>query len=142
MMIDLQSTKCVMIVDETLPIGMIANTAAVMGVTIGKLFPEAVGAAVFDKDGNSHSGIIAIPVPVLKGNPVLLKELREKLYQSKYESVTVVDFSDAAQSCNTYDVFIEKMANMLERDLRYFGIAIFGDKKLVSQLTGNLPLLR
>ncbi|MDR2897565.1 MAG: DUF2000 domain-containing protein [Spirochaetaceae bacterium] len=55
MMIDLQSTKCVMIIDETVPIGMIANTAAVMGVTIGKLFPEAVGAAVLDKDGNSHS---------------------------------------------------------------------------------------
>lgn len=139
---DIQNTKCVMIIDETLPSGMIANTAAVMGVTIGKCFPEAVGPDVFDQEGNCHPGIIMIPIPMLKGNAALFKDLLEKLNEPKYAPLTVVDFSDIAQCCNTYDVFIKKMKSVLETDLRYFGMAIYGDKKLVSQLTGNLPLLR
>jgi hypothetical protein len=139
---DLQTTKCVMIIDEHLPPGMIANTAAVLGVTIGKHFPESVGPDVFDKDGNCHPGIIAIPIPALKGNSALIKELREKTNQPKYAPLTVIDFSETAQSCNTYDVFTEKIANVSEPDLRYFGIALFGDKKLINQLTGSLPLLR
>jgi hypothetical protein len=142
MMMDLQNTKCVMIIDEALPLGMIANTAAVMGVTIGKLFPEVVGPDVFDKDGNCHLGITAIPIPALKGNAALIRELREKMNQAKYAALTLIDFSNAAQSCNTYDAFIEKIANISESDLHYFGIAIFGDKKLVNQLTGSLALLR
>ena len=139
---NMQNTKCVMVIDETLPLGMIANTAAVMSATIGKLFPDFIGPDVSDKDKNSHLGIIAIPIPILKGNPDLIRELREKLFRPEYESLTVVDFSDVAQSCNTYDAFIEKMAGAAEADLRYFGVAICGDKKLVNQLTGSMPLLR
>jgi hypothetical protein len=139
---DLQKTKCVMIIDETLPLGMIANTAAVLGATIGKLFPDAIGPDVFDQTGQCHPGIVAIPIPTLKGNPALLTELRGKLYDAKFAELAVVDFSDVAQSCNTYDAFIEKMAGASNAELRYFGIAICGDKKLVNQLTGSMGLLR
>ncbi len=138
----MQNTKCVMVIDETLPLGMIANTAAVMSATIGKQFPDFIGPDVFDKDKNRHLGIIAIPIPILKGNPELLKALRERLYHQDFERLTVVDFSDAAQSCNTYDAFTAKMADAPEAGLRYFGVAICGDKKLVNQLTGSMPLLR
>ena len=30
---DLQNEKCVMVIDENLPSGIIANTAAIMGIT-------------------------------------------------------------------------------------------------------------
>ena len=40
---DGQNTKCVMVIDENLPLDIIANTAAVMGVTLGKHFPDTVG---------------------------------------------------------------------------------------------------
>ena len=33
---DLQNKKCVMIIDKNLPLGLIANTAAIMGITLGK----------------------------------------------------------------------------------------------------------
>ena len=35
--------KCVMIIDENLPLGIIANTAAIMGITLGKQRHEVVG---------------------------------------------------------------------------------------------------
>ncbi len=78
----------------------------------------------------------------MKGDPELLSQLREKLYRPEYDQLTVVDFSDVAQSCHTYDAFTEKMAGVAAADLRHFGIGILGDKKLVNQLTGSLPLLR
>ena len=54
----------------------------------------------------------------------------------------MVDFSDLAQGCKTYDEFIEKMKDVSETDLNYFGIAICGAKKKVNKLMGSMALLR
>lgn len=139
---DLQNEKCVMVIDETLPSGLIANTAGIMGITLGKHMPEAVGPDVTDQTGCTHKGIIQFPVPILRADGTKLKELRRQLYQPEYRDLTVVDFSDTAQSCKTYDEFIDKAANTEEESLTYLGIAICGPKKAVNRLTGNLPLLR
>lgn len=123
-----------MVIDEHLPLGIIANTAAIMGITLGKKMPEVVGTDVTDKTGNEHLGIIEFPVPILKGNAESIKAIREKLYES--------DFSDLAQGCKTYDEFVEKMKEVSEIDLDYLGIAICGAKKKVNKLTGSMALLR
>ena len=138
----IQNQKCVMVIDETLPLGIISNTAAIMGITLGKQMPDTVGSNVTDKTGNTHMGIIEIPVPILKGNSISIKELRKKLYEPEFSDLTVVDFSDVAQSCNTYDDFISKISNVPENELQYYGIAICGSKKQVNKLTGSMPLLR
>lgn len=139
---DLQSEKCVMIIDENLPLGIIANTAAIMGITLGKEMPEVVGTDVYDKTDNKHLGIIEFPVPILKGNADIIKAIRQKLYEPEFSDLTVVDFSDLAQGCKTYDEFIEKMKVVSENSLNYFGVAICGAKKKVNKLTGSMPLLR
>ena len=81
---DLQNEKCVMVIDENLPLGIIANTAAIMGITLGKQMPEVVGADVYDRTGNGHLGIIEFPVPILKGNVEVIKSIREKLYKPEF----------------------------------------------------------
>lgn len=139
---DVQNEKCVMIIDENLPLGMVANTAAIMGISMGKEMPDVVGKDVFDKSGNRHLGIIEFPVPILKGNAESMQMIREKLYEPEFSDLTVVDFSDLAQGCKTYDAFIEKMTLMSETELRYLGIAICGAKKKVNKLTGSMGLLR
>ena len=75
---DLQNEKCVMVIDETLPAGLIANTAGIMGITLGKEMPDTVGPDVTDKTGCSHRGIIQFPVPVLKADGAKIRELREQ----------------------------------------------------------------
>lgn len=139
---DWQNEKCVMVIDESLSPGIIANTAAIMGITLGKKMPEAVGADVADQSGREHPGIIEFPVPILRGTQPVIKQIREKLYQPDFQDLTVVDFSDLAQGCKTYDEFIEKMGRTPESALQYFGVAICGAKKKVNKLTGSMPLLR
>ena len=54
--------KCVILLSPALPIGMAANTAAVLSVTLGRLRPDTVGADVRDQEGGVHRGIITFPI--------------------------------------------------------------------------------
>ena len=139
---NVENEKCVIIVDENLPLGIIANTAAILGITMGMKMPDVVGNDVLDLEGNAHMGIIQFPVPILKGNTDILKKLRTRLFEPQFSELTVVDFSDLAQGCKTYNEFIGKMANTSESRLNYIGIAVCGNKKQINKLTGSMPLLR
>jgi len=128
--------KSVMVIDSELPIGIIANTAAILGVSLGKFVPEQVGADVMDASGQTHLGIDSIPVTMLRGDKAVLKDLRSRLYDPKFRDLVVVDFSDVAQSCNVYSEYVSKAAATAEQDQNYFGIAIYGNKKKGNKLTG------
>ena len=148
-----QDTKCVIVINEELPLGIIANTCTILGITLGKHVPELVGEDAVDSSEKSHlgiitipvpilMGIITIPVPILKANKELLRALREELYTDNYKDVITVDFSDVAQSCNVYSEYLQKASMTPELEHSYFGLAICGHKKKVNKLTGSMPLLR
>ena len=134
--------KCVMIIDSELIIGIVANTSAILGITLGKYISEQIGEDVTDASGQSHLGIITTPVTMLRGDKTLLKDLRERLYHPEFADLIVADFSDVAQSCNIYSDYIAKASITKEQDHNYFGLAIYGNKKKVNKLTGFMPLLR
>lgn len=134
--------KCVMVVDGDLAAGLAANTAAILGATLGKSVPEIVGPDVRDAQGRVHRGIVCVPVPILRGDEQSLQALREKLSQPDFADLVAVDFSDVAQGCNVYEEYQEKMLGEQGRQARYFGIGLCGEKRKVNRLTGSLPLLR
>ena len=137
-----QDKKCVIVIDENIPLGILANSAAILGITLGKHIPELVGEDAIDASGQTHLGIIKIPVPILKGNKEILRELREKLYTSDFDDLVVADFSDVAQSCNIYSEYLQKVSTVSEMEHTYLGLIIYGKKKKVNKLTGSMPLLR
>lgn len=139
---DLTNMKCVIVIDDTLSAGIIANTAAILGATLGRQAPGLIGPDIPDGDGGIHTGIVAYPVPVLKGNGELLSALRKKLCDPDYRELVAVDFTETAQQCLHYEDYTEKMAASKGEELRYLGIGLCGNKKLVNKLTGSLPLLR
>lgn len=134
--------KCVMVIDSELPIGIVANTSAILGITLGKYIPQQIGTDVTDASGQPHLGIITIPVTMLDGDKLVLKDLRERLYNPEFADLIVVDFSDVAQSCNIYSEYIAKASITTEQGHNYFGISIYGNKKKVNKLTGFMSLLR
>lgn len=136
------NVKCVMVIDSELPIGIIANASAILGITLGKHIPEQVGNDILDATGKTHLGIITIPVAMLKGDKNILRDLRQRLYTSEFSDLVVVDFSDVAQSCNVYSEYISKAASVPEQEHTYLEIAIYGSKKKVNKLTGFMPLLK
>lgn len=101
-----------------------------------------MGEDVCDGSGRPHAGIIEFPVPILTGDPDLIRSIRERLYQPEFAGLTAVDFSDLAQGCKTYGEYIEKMAVTPEEVLVYRGLALCGPAKQVSRLTGSMALLR
>lgn len=134
--------KCVLILDENLSPGVAANTAAILGVTLGRSLPGLVGRDVTDASGAKHLGIVERPVPVLRGSPETIGALRRRLYEPEFGELTAVDFSDLARRCRSYDEFTQRMEDTTEGELDYLGIAVCGPKKQVNRLTGSLPLLR
>lgn len=137
-----QPEKCVLVLDETLPLGLAANTAAILGITLGRRRPDLVGHDVTDGSGGLHPGIVTLPVPVLRGDRSLLSRLRQRLSQPEFGDLGAADFSALAQGCKTYGEFTEKMGQTPEPALGYLGLAIWGDRRQVDRLTGSLPLLR
>lgn len=102
---ELQDRKCVMILNEELPAGVLANTAGILGITLGKKVPENIGPDIYDKDGREHLGIVALPVPVLKADKEKLKAIRERLYQPEFAECVVVDFTDVANAARTMRIY-------------------------------------
>ncbi len=132
--------KCVLVADVTLPAGVLANTAAILGVTLGAHFPQAVGPDVPDGSGTLHPGIITLPIPVLKSDAAGLRALRSRLREPVFQDLFAADFSDVAQRCRTYSDYLSSAAETGERSFTYLGLLLYGPKEKVNKLTGSLPL--
>lgn len=138
----IESKKCVLIIDSTQPTGIIANTASVLSISLGRQLGNIVGQDVYDKQGEKHLGITQMPIPILGASPEKIKEIRRHLLSLHIEDMVIVDFSDIAQNSKTYHHYETVLLATDETDIRYIGIAVYGDKKNINKATGNLSLIR
>ncbi|MBA3815979.1 MAG: DUF2000 domain-containing protein [Parachlamydiaceae bacterium] len=136
----MSENKCVVILNENLPLGQLVNSAAVLMMSMGKLHPDLVGHNLEDGSGHLHLGITTVPLPVLKGAGKL-KEIREKIKLHEGE-LTVVDLIDATSTTASYEEYAAQLKMSALDVLNYHGMAIFGNRKLVNKYTGSLGLLR
>ena len=135
--------KLVMIINRDLPLGLVANTAAVLGISLSKIYQEdIVGGDIVDADGNLHLGITAQTIPILSASREQVKEIREAMFEPAFAEVAAIDFSEAAQRCLNYEQYIRSLAQLSAEELFYLGVCMYGPKKKVNKLTGSLPLLR
>lgn len=134
--------KGVLIIDSELPIGLIANTAAILGITLGYKHQCIIGEDITDASNQSHLGITNMPIPILKGTSTLIKELLSEVKTKYHNDVTVIDFSKTAQLCTDYDDYICKVKNLASDEFDYLGIGLYGSKRIINKLTGSIALLR
>jgi hypothetical protein len=138
---ELSTKKCVIIIDYSLPVGVIANTAAILSMTIGKMSPEIIGHGHTDNTGAYHHGITTMAIPILKSSDLILKEMREAV--KAYEpDLRVVDLITATQTTKNYTDYVHQYENTPIEHLKYLGLALFGEMKVVNKFTGSLGLLR
>lgn len=134
-------TKCVLIIDDSLPLGVIANTAAVLAASLGRLYPEMIGEDLRDHQGQVHEGITTMALPILKGTPALLKILRARLREVE-PALQVVDLISATRTTRSYAEYAAVLAAGPDDAIQYQGLGLLGERALVTRLTGNLGLLR
>ena len=137
----MSTQKCAIVIDQDLPVGVIANTAAVLSLTLGKQFPTLIGCDLQDSKGDRHHGITTAPIPILKGTRPALKDMREAL-KSYEPELTVVDLISATQTTKSYEDYADKLQGTPVDQLEYLGVALYGPLKVVNKFTGNLGLLR
>lgn len=132
--------KCAVVLAEHLPTGLAVNAASVLSVTLGARVPGLVGGDVEDADGVTHPGVIRIPLPVLVAPADRISQLLT--VAAADPDVFFATFSSLAQSCRTYDEYVERMGATATEEVELVGIALFGPRKKLDKLVGSLPLLR
>ena len=132
--------RLVAVVDESLPAGRAANATGMLAVTLGATVADLPGAALVDADGDAHPGLIPQGLLVLRAPANRLSQLRAQAAAS--EDVRVIDFPTDCQQTNDYDEVRRRVAAIPTADLRYLAILLYGPRRAVSRLTGNLALLR
>lgn len=139
---NLTEEKCVIVVDQDMELGNMANVISILSISLGKLREDIVGEDTVDADQHMHGGLIQVPVPVLKATGEKICELRNRLFGENFADVSCVDFTDVAQKCMTYEDYTNTMKTTASGDFIYYGLALAGNKKKINKLTGSLGLLR
>ena len=100
--------KMVIVLDDELSIGLKANTAAVLSITLGNKISGLVGIDLLDADKKIHTGLTNIPLPILKIDANGLEKLYELAFSLRNE-ILLVDVTDAAQTTKNYEDYQLKL---------------------------------
>jgi hypothetical protein len=130
--------RCVMIMDEALSGGHLANAIAVIALTVGQRHPGLVGAPLVDASGFSHPGLIPIGIPMLCASQEQLSTLRGLALANQCD---VVDFPVEGQQTKNYAEFMDMTAAIATDELHYTGIALIGPRKRINRLVKGLALI-
>ncbi len=137
---NIQDKKIVIVISANLEKGQAANRAAVLATGLAAHVPHMIGVDVTTKDGKTLLGITQIPIPILTTKPdTSLSIIAQK---SQELGCMVIPFLSRVQGMTSYDEYIQSIGQSDYQDLDIDAIALYGDKKSVTSLTGNLPALR
>jgi hypothetical protein len=137
---DVLTNKMVVVIATEAPIGVALNTAALLGVGLGRHHDDTVGPDTTDASGAAHTGMCAYPIPVLRAPAEQLQSLRAQA--AARPDVTIHDMHQVAQQARTYDQMSTTLSGTKPEDIDYLGLALFGPRATIDSLTGALPLYR
>jgi hypothetical protein len=136
----LTSKKLVIVIASNLATGMVANRCAALSVGITSAHPEIVGYPTETSDGIVLGAITRMPIPILIAKDIqVLPEIENK---ARSQGCTTLVYLSRAQGLRSYQAYLDSIKSTSYADLDIDAIAIYGEKKTVSSLTGSLPILR
>ncbi|MBI2652461.1 DUF2000 domain-containing protein [Candidatus Woesearchaeota archaeon] len=131
--------KLVAVVNEKIEIGKAMNALAHMTLGLGANIEnkdELRFTNYKDKDGGNHDKISEMPFMILKANSNQIRTLRKAALAN---NMNFVDFNNTMTE-GTYEDQIKRANETKEELLEYYGIILFGDWELVSDLTRKFSL--
>lgn len=133
------SEKAVLILSDNLQPGLKANISMVLGMSLSNAHPQLVGRQIKSNDEFIFSGITRLPIPVLEATSAVIKDIAIKA--NNLECWTA-SFTDVALTSNNYEQYAELTGKSSMNDFTFCAVVMFGDKRLVNRLVGNLPLVK
>ena len=130
--------KPVIILSTSLPRGLQANFAAILGMSFGRLHPELIGPATPDSDGMLLDGITQVAVPVLGAAP----EDLASLFAAAENLPVRLAYMRAAFEARNYADYTARIATSPLKDHEPQAILAAGPRKAIDRLCGSLPLLK
>ena len=129
-----------MVVNNELPVGLVANTTAVLGISLGNNKTDIIGPDCTDGTNIIHKGITKATVPILGTTAEQLKSIYQKSIQN--QKVDVIDFNRIAQGCRDYSDYTNKLLKTSNQEIEYSGVCLSGPKKEIDKMRGSLGLYR
>ncbi|HAT1129894.1 TPA: DUF2000 domain-containing protein [Legionella pneumophila] len=132
--------KLVAVLNKRIEPGKVMNALAHMCIGLGAVIGEKELRLTNyrDADGGSHPYISEIPFIILCENSNKIRTLRQNALA---KNVLFNDFTDT-MTVGTYQEQIERTAQVNDSDLIYYGIVLFGDWDVVTELTRKCSLWR
>ncbi|HEY7890097.1 MAG TPA: DUF2000 domain-containing protein [Steroidobacteraceae bacterium] len=133
--------RIAVIVDPSLPLGLIANTVATIGIGIGAAEVAFGNTPLTDATGRNVLTSANRPVPILQASSATIGALLLRALPAP-EGGLLVPFPRFARNIR---LFADYLAEFPRRDLRgeaIEGLGMAGPAKWVKSLTGDLKLLR
>lgn len=140
MQFDASVDRCVIVINQDLPLGLAINAASIVGIGIGNKIKQLIGQDLISVDGVDYPGVISSSLPILKTTNEMIKKIQNDC--SKLEEVYFLPFSLIAQSCKNYDDYAKKLTSTQDQDIQIAAIGLVGKKSKVNKLTGNLLLFK
>lgn len=135
------SKRVVIIVDPLLPLGMLANTVAAIGIGIGAANSELGDLRLTDASGRSVTISANRPVPILQAPTDVIGALLIKSLPAP-EGGIAVPFPEFARNLHEFEDYAKQFPfRNLELE-QLSGLGLAGPAKWVNSLTGSLKLLR
>ncbi|KMO17876.1 hypothetical protein SQ03_11405 [Methylobacterium platani JCM 14648] len=132
------SLKPVVILAETLPVGLKANFAAVLAMTLGRRLPDLVGPDTPTGDGIPLPGITTVALPILGAPPA---ELPRLFLDAEGLPLRLV-YMRSAFEARSYEDYTLRIASRPLPEHEPQALLLAGPRKAVDRLCGRLALVR
>ena len=131
--------KWVIVVDTTIPAGLMANAVACVAASAGALVGGLVAHGGPDASGQVHPGLPWAGCTILGGSPEEIAAVRARATAS--EGVLVADMPTSAQTNRVYDDYLAELAGTKPEDLAITAFSVVGPRNRVDKMVKKLALL-
>lgn len=131
--------KWVIVVDTTIPAGLMANAVACVAASTGALVGGLVAHGGPDASGQVHPGLPWAGCTILGGTPEEIAAVRTRAIAS--DGVLVADMPASAQTNRVYDDYLAELAGTKPEDLTITAFSVVGPRNRVDKMVKKLALL-
>jgi hypothetical protein len=135
-----RDNRIAIILSPELKAGQMANRAAVLATGLAARHPEIVGPKLTTADGRELQGITKVPMAVLAAED--MAHVGRLTVKADQLGCTLMVYLARAQGLRSYDAYRRSIERDRFDELDVDGVILYGPKKRVSKVTGNLALVR